>query len=320
MRIFLLLLAFISFVLPVQAEKISGTGLRSSNVWFNVSGSGTQLDPYNLQPHDILSMAIAEIKDTYGDTVSVTEKKKTLRKFGRNAAVGTSRTSIMQHQGAEISETYQTTNSIDYIVTDQDLYTGTVVLEGHTISGAGALQFVTQTITLTGRTKKALTTPLARVTRLKFADGQAGLTAGSGAKIYVFRDTTVTAGVPQTAANIHLVLVEGFNQSQKATTSISNTDYWILTGARACLLKQGGASALVDVELRIRKVGTTNNPFATLGEIALTSSSNPCQEFAFNNNYLIVPKNSDIELTATGSTTGLEVVGAFFGILVSVQE
>lgn len=65
---------------------------------------------------DITTRAINEIKVQYGDTVSVSDKGKTLRKFGRNTAVSTSTTTIMTLPGSELHETMITTNGVTSVV------------------------------------------------------------------------------------------------------------------------------------------------------------------------------------------------------------
>ena len=108
-----------------------------------------------------VSHAYNLIYDTYGDVVRV--KPKNLLKFGRNENVTTGECTIMELAGSETAETYVSTNAITHVISD-DANTGDLYIEGHTISGSD-LTFATQTVTLTGTTAKALTTPLARATR-----------------------------------------------------------------------------------------------------------------------------------------------------------
>lgn len=110
--------------------------------------------------------AIEQIKDTYGDDVSVSQKKKPLLKFGRTSnADADVKTTIAVLQGTEVNETFATGNTIDYLSSSDNGDTVAVTVEGHTLL-AGDLSFSSQTVTLTGTTPVALTTPLARVNRL----------------------------------------------------------------------------------------------------------------------------------------------------------
>lgn len=106
--------------------------------------------------------AINLIYSTYGDRVSVDAKRKDLVKFGRNPAADTSAQTVWNQGG---NETYVSTNAIDSISSSSTSDTGTVSIEGHTISGSD-LTFVVQSKTLTGQTKATLDTPLARCTRV----------------------------------------------------------------------------------------------------------------------------------------------------------
>lgn len=151
-----------------------------------------------------IAWALAAIQEQYGDIVSVDAKKKSLLKFGRNPAVGTSFETIWNTGG---DETYPTSNSIDKISSSNDGDTQEVVIEGHTIDSNGELTFVSQTKTLEGQTESALDTPLARCTRLYNNDS-----TNFAGTVYIYEDDTVTAGVPQTAAKIHLTVSAGKNQ------------------------------------------------------------------------------------------------------------
>ena len=116
------------------------------------------INTFDFNPHDPLTMAEQIIYDTFGDQVSIVNKAKTLRKFGRNAAVGGTFETVWRTGG---DETYATDNTIDSVSSSDDGDTQAIHVEGHTISN-GLLTFVAQEVTLTGQTPATLTTPLAR--------------------------------------------------------------------------------------------------------------------------------------------------------------
>lgn len=251
-----------------------------------------------------------EILNTYDDVVSVRQKSKTLRKFGRNSDVDTgARHTIMQLQGSETEETYASTNSIDSIVSSDENFTGTVRVEGHTIA-AGILTFVAFPVTLNGRTPVSLPTSLARANRIKGVAGMFGA-LGTDETIYVYESGgTVTNGVPQTASDVHVVLEESYGRSQKAATAISNSDYWIVTDVYGGVLRK--QSALVDIEVRI--IDARDTTFETIFEFPVDSDGDPFQPIEFKTP-IIIPKNHDVIMTATTSADNAEVISGMGGRL-----
>jgi hypothetical protein len=266
----------------------------------------------NLVPNNFgVQMAELIIADTYGDTVSVVEKKKTLFKFGRNTSVGTSYETVWEYGG---DETYVTTNAIDTISSSDAADTAVIYVEGHTVSGTGTdsqFTFVSQTATLNGQNKVVLGTPLARVSR---AYVQSGTIAGD---IYVYEDDTLSGGVPNTAANVHITIegaTSGHTQTFKAATTFSNSDYFICTGGYAGVTKK--TAAAVDCVLEVRTPGGVFRPAG--GRIALKTDGTTTKEISFDPP-VIVPKNADMRVRAVASTTGVEVDASFLGYLAAVQ-
>lgn len=259
-----------------------------------------------------IRQAIQEIENSFGDVVSVQAKKKSLIKFGRNENVGTALTTVMQFQGTETEEVYQTSNTIDKAVTTDNAFVGTIVIEGHTISG-NDLTFVTQEVTLTGQTGVSLTTPLARVNRIRISSSHA-LSAAAD-KIFVYRDVATTGGIPNTTANIHALMDGKWGQTQKAATAISKDDYWLVTLIYGGVLKKQAATA--DVILQIRKVGDLQ--WRTVFDLPVSSTGGPSIPPVDFPPCFIVPKNHDVRIVTEASTTGVEITAGFSGYLAAVQ-
>jgi hypothetical protein len=249
--------------------------------------------------------AIDVIEGTYGDIVSVDAKKKDLFKFGKNNTLGTSQETVWLRGG---HETYPTTNAIDKFSSSDGGDDQSIVVEGHTVDGSGNFTFVTQTVTLDGQTETSLTTPLARATRVY----NNGATDFAGT-VYVYEDDTVTNGVPQTSAKIHLQTEGTNNQSLKAATTISNVDYWLIGQIHAGVNKKTTAS--VDFQFQIREKGKV---FRT--RVPGSASSSGAAFSATLRPFLIVPKNADFRITAVGSTTNVSVEAWANGPLASVQS
>lgn len=250
------------------------------------------------------------ILKTYGDVVSFSDKGKDLLKFGRNPNVGTSKVTIWYTGQDQANETYvaDNVNSIDTISSSDANDTEVVSIEGHTMTG-GNRTFVVQTATLNGQNKVVLTTPLNRCTRVSHADQSSTDLVG---EIYVYEDTAITAGKPTDTTKIHLTVPAGENQSQKASTSISSTDYWVVSSFKASFLQKSGAN-VAEMRIEVRKVGGVFKPRTE----AIAVKTGESKEITFEP-YLIVPKNSDVRLTAVASASGQSISGEVNGFLAKV--
>ena len=230
-----------------SSEDILGVGLTDTN---------GDLIPFN-DPK--IYHAIQVINSTYGVDVSIDSKKKDLLKFGRNTAVNTASTgyTIWATGSDQAHETYvaANTNSIDSI-SSAAADTQQITVEGHTESG-GNKTFVVQNVTLTGTTRAALSTPLNRCTRA-YNNGTTNLTG----PVYIYENTAITTGKPNDTTKIHLTIPGGKNQSEKASTSLSSQDYWIVTGVYADVFTK--TSAFADVSLQIRLNGKVFREVFTL--------------------------------------------------------
>jgi len=252
-----------------------------------------------------LRQAVNEIKVQDGVDISVRDKSKSLIKFGRNNDVGTTEETVWAQGG---KETYATDNDIDSISSSNAGDAQSVVIEGHTLSGSD-LTFVVQTATLNGQTPVTLSTPLYRATRVYNDDS-----TDFAGDIYVFESGgTVTAGVPQTATDIHLKVLAGDdNQSLKCATSLSSQDYWLLTGAYIGVNRQNTRS--VDFRIKVRRFGKV---FRTIVP-PLAASNESGTRFVPFDPVIIVRPNSDVRIDATSSGTATGVSAGLQGYLANV--
>jgi len=247
------------------------------------------------------------IQGAYGDVVYI--KDKNLLKFGENTSVGTAQETIMQLQGAEIAETYVSTNAITHIISDNAGNTGDYYLEGHAIDGSD-LTFVTQTGTLNGTTAVALATPIARASRLENR-GSSELVASS--TVYVYEGGAVTSGVPDDDSEVHIVMIAGEDQSLKASTSFSSVDYGLITEIYGSInRKQSGGFA--NIRLKIREPGGV---FKTKFKVGVATDGAGVFSVEFRP-FLIVPKNYDVIMTADASVTGTAISAGFNALLATV--
>jgi len=257
-----------------------------------------------------IKYAIQRIKADYGVNVLVSSKLKPLLKFGRNPNVGAAATgyTIWYTGQDQANETYVATNvnSIDSISSSSTAVLGSVMIEGHTQS-SGNRTFVVQSATLQGQTRVALTTALNRCSRV-YNDSTSTWDGG----VYAYENTTITAGKPVDTTKIHVSVAANKNQSEKASTSLSSSDYWIVTGFRGDILEKANATA--DVELQVRLNGKVFRP---VEDVSCSNSHNG--EFQFKP-YLIVPPNSDVRLVAASDSTSRDVSGSIQGYLAKIVD
>lgn len=109
-----------------------------------------------------------------------------------------------------------------------------------------------------------------------------------------------------------MTIPAGLNQSEKASTSISSTDYWILTGMRGSVLEKT-TNIFVDVILEVRLLGGVFRP----REQVAVSSVGGTTSLLFKP-YQIVPANADVRLRSRSSAAGTDVTGSIQGFLASV--
>ena len=158
---------------------------------------------------------------------------------------------------------------------------------------------------MNGQNKVVLTTPLARVSRV--------VNSGSNdliGNIYAYEDDTITAGVPDTDAKVHLIVDTGLNNSEKASTTISSTQYWIVTGFYGDTLEKTASFASIHLELK--ESGET-----FINKVDISANTGGRGDHSFKP-YLIVKPNSDIKLSAKAGGAGTNVSGGIEGILVTI--
>jgi hypothetical protein len=258
-------------------------------------------------PDGKLVQAEREIQATFGDVVSIDKKAKSLIKFGKSASLPTNTLQTIWTVGG--NEVYVSDNTITHVSSSSALDTQEVTIEGHTVSGTGFDQeftFVTQNVITTGQTPVALTTPLARTSRMYNNNGQELV-----GRVVVYEDTPVVGGIPSDQTKIHIDIPTGFQSSFKAATTFSNEDYYIITGTYGAVsLKQ---TAAVDFYLEVRLPGKTFRQVA----LFTASSSGGAFNIEFDPS-IIIPKNADVRLRCESSSNNAVAFGVFKGYLAKV--
>lgn len=267
---------------------------------------------------DAIERAEQECYALYGDRVSVAAKNKYLRKFGRtqNADAGV-KTTVALFQDAVISETFATTNSIDYVVsTSASDAAKPFSIEGQKLSSNGTDKiFTAQTVTLNGTTPVALPTPLIRATRGR------GTTSDLAGNIAVYDSTLsgggLTSGKPDVDAAVKLLIAAGNSFSEKCATTVSYRDYWFIEQLIVSVSRNSPQGAVVDIDVEIRRPGGIWVPAG----LEITLASEAQNTLPVNLSYpIIVPKNSDVRLIALSDAADTFVTGSMAGPLALAIE
>jgi len=250
--------------------------------------------------------ALERISADYGVTASVAKKAKTLLKFGRNPDLGKTIETVWSVGG---DETYAAGNTIDEILSTDAEDEQVVVVEGHVLDADGEnLTFVTQEVTLGseppeegpegGKDPVKLGTPLFRATRLYNNDST---------------DFKGTVTVRESEGEVPHIAADGTtNQSLKCATSLSQTDFWIISSLEVGVLTK--KEAAVEFNLEVRGFGKV---FRTVLQSAASSADGTSQLTL--DPPLIVPPNSDVRVRAKSSIEKeAEVVASLNGYLAGV--
>lgn len=256
-----------------------------------------------------VSAAEAVVLDTYGDTVSAATKAKSLLKFGRNDDLDTGTRETIWNNGGD--ETYVTTNAIDTISSSSASDTQVLQVEYHTVTGTGAsaqYTFGLQDVALNGQSKVPLSVPGARTSRIR-NNGDVPLVGN----VYVYEDTAISGGVPTDVTKIHAEVLAGDDQSFKAATTFSNTDYAFITSVYGSVKRS--TSAVVDFRLETRAPGGI---FLPKLEFSAVQSGGVAQIIL--DPFIIVPKNYDVRITGQSNTNNTTADAGFNAILAAVTS
>lgn len=244
-------------------------------------------------------------KESKDLNVNFMGKGKTLAKWGANFDLDTAEEEISTTGG---TPTYSTSNDITHFSSSSAADTQIIRIEGQTVDGSGNFTFVVQQDTVVGQTKTALVTPLARVTRLQNLGS-----VGFAGTLYVYRDVSVTAGVP--VSDIQMTIAVGDNQSKKCATTISQSDVWVITKVSFALKSGSPSGTNVDFEVQVReKGGVFLEKYSTTVSDASSNYTEPLPVPIF------VKPNSDVRVIGVSDTNNATVTARLAGYLGRVVQ
>ena len=238
-----------------------------------------------------LALALNEIKRTYNVDATLVGKGKTLHKWGFNAGSANATWETVQDSGG--TETLLAANSITVADSTSASDTMTLQVEGHYLDASDNLIFHVQTVTLTGTTAVALSQPLARCSRMFVTVGAAAVGT-----------VTVNAGEGGTAYNRILATS---STSEKAATSISYRDYFLLTEFGSSVL--GNNNAAARFRLQTKPVGGV---WRTIARWSL-KGDNTDYDRGTQSPLVVIAPNTDIRIQSNASSAATEISAHFDG-------
>ena len=262
------------------------------------SGEGFNQD---LVINNYFDLAAATIYSDYGHRVKI--NRKVLHKYGRAEAVGTTEVSVNILSRDEV---FATDNDIDTISSTDATDTQTIRIEGMTLEPDGSMEFNVQTAALNGQNKVVLGTPLYRVTRMTNASVAA--TAGN---VYVYEDTTITAGVPNDLDFWHATLDQSSQTTLKVGTSVAGNNYFVMTRWDAFINRQQNAA--VDFRLKYNTHG-----YHLPTRQYMSARNTAAQATLEFKPFLVVPPNYDIVVKAVSTAASTAVNSNFYGFFADI--
>lgn len=258
--------------------------------------------------------ALEQIRKDYGKICDVSGKAKRLRKWGQSETLGAARAVVETLPGSETEETLLSANAA-LVMSSSSTSDTTQTLdlfEGHTISGTDLVFAVSSdtALTLNGQTDVALTgLDRARITRAR-------LSAPAVGDIYFHEGGATTNGVPNDDTTVHAIIPAGEIQTQKASTSISATDFWIMTEATFGVTEKSASWAQCRVET---KPWNESGWYPVTQWIEASDSSGTVSLFS-GRVPIIIPYNHDVRMTAIADGASTSVIGGMAGLFARVDR
>jgi len=232
-----------------------------------------------------------------------------IHKFGRTPDFDKGDGEVTVWDGADDSTAdqmvyqFSSTADIDSLVSSNAGDTQDIEVQGLDTN----FDLVTQTITLNGQTRVALTTDLIRVFRLK----NVGSTDIAG-NVYCYVDSSITSGVPDDSTKIRAMINDGNNQTLMAVYTIPNGKTGYMGSFYASVAGPKKSSNYI-IKLKARPTGEV---FQLKNVNAISDTGNSHMQHFYNQPEVFAAKTDIIitaEITASGITAA--AVSAGFDII-----
>lgn len=226
----------------------------------------------------------------------------TINKFGETEEVDTATTPQDIWSGAPLTYSvnggkyiYSTTNPIDSISSDSATDANEVCIIGLDFT---TWEEVTQTVTLNGQNRVALTTPLIRVYRAFNCNGVLFL-----GNIYIYENTALSGGIPVDLTKLRMRVNATQQQSQMAIYTVPSGKVALLIQGYLAISKSGASNGAI-VGYQIREFGGV---FRNLGNIFISTTGSNHWKYKFGVPVMI-PEKTDVKFSCfsvTANDTGI---------------
>jgi hypothetical protein len=199
--------------------------------------------------------------------------------------------------------TYSTTADIDSLSSSSTGDTQTIRVGGLDVNW----DLVIQDITLTGRTRVALTTPLIRVFRMS----NQGTTSFAG-NVYCYVNGAITAGVPDTDADVRAIVQSDNNQTLMAIYSVP--------AGYTAYLRSWYASTSGATKTSIHQIKVLARPFGKVFHLKHITAISTDGTSYLNHYYEepeVFPEKTDIAIRANTDEAAAGVAAGFNIVLVA---
>jgi hypothetical protein len=227
-----------------------------------------------------------------------------VRKFGVNLDIQSAVNADVWEYGKNVGSELYTFSAdgvadIDSISSSNNGDTEDITVEGLDING----DLVIQTVTLTGQTRKALTTSLWRANRAYNANGVDLL-----GDVYIYVNTAINLGVPVDKSKIRAYISVGNGQTLQAIYTVPNCCTGYFMGLEASVIKKTAAFAIFSGRTRAYgKVFRTQDVFC----VSTNGTSNKVLTFPislpFSERTDFVP-NIDVDSNNTGFSLSFTIL------------
>ncbi len=280
-------------ILPGTGENYASNdigGVKYQRVKLSVGEPGVAVDLSHLNPMPVIDFPLLVAMGLCSDCAQ-------MNKFGENPAVATGPEDIWDFGGLYV---FSTTAAIDSISSADNADTHDITIIGLDTNW----DEVIQTITITGRTRKALDTALIRVYRA----WNASATDHAG-NIYIYENTALTDGVPDNTAKIRAMIHDDHNQTLMCiyTVPVGKTAYFM--SWYVAVSEKTNASA--SFSWRTRAFGSV---FQVKNKIGLMATGSSTWQYQYGIP-IVLPEKSDVIVRCEDVSQTVSVSGGFDLIL-----
>lgn len=253
-----------------------------------------------------MAQAQREVIDAGGPTTSVAGASNSILKFGRQDDIDSS-DGFVTVRFTKAAEPYPVANTVDTISSSAAADDGVQIrlIGTRIVGGSGEdvrFERVRQVVTLDGRNKVTLPTPMARISRAYVVGSQDAV-----GDVYVYIDTAITNGVPNDLTQVAAQVEADTNSSFSTLLTVADGNYLFVDQIGGGSLRQGNGN--IDFRFETRSPGSV---FRSRFEFGASNQSG-VSDIKLSEPIIVAP-NSDIRIRAAVTSNNTPAY-AYFGAM-----